>query len=266
MSGRALKDNSVDPGRLLRDELARRTQRNPKYSLRAFAQSLGVSSSFLSKLMNGQRPFTERTLGLLSQHLSLSPVEISKLKDQLGERQSWHLEFDSLDLDRFQLISDWYHFAILELSSVRGIVLSPKSISACLGITIHEAKAALERLKRLGLIDQDNELNPAPVRNFSTVGPSFTTAATRNQQRQILEMAIQALENVPFEERDQSSVTLAIPKSRITEAKKKIAAFRREMTEHLQRPGERDSVYHLSVSFYPVTTSQSEKHKNQRNH
>lgn len=261
MSGEVTKECGVDSGRLLREELVRRTSRNPKYSLRAFAKSLGLSSSFLSKLMNGQRPLTEKTLIKILPHLSLSPSEAIKLRKNSGQKRDWNLEFDSLDHDRFQLISDWYHFAILELSSVQGIVLNPKSVSACLGISIHEAKVALERLRRLELLDHENELKPARARSLSTVGPKFTTDATRNQQRQILQMAIRALDEVPFKERDQSSVTLAIPKSRLSEAKSKIAAFRRELTSYLQRPGERDSVYHLSISFYPVTPSYSKNSK-----
>jgi transcriptional regulator with XRE-family HTH domain len=259
MSGEVTKNNGIAPsdaGRLLREELARRASRNPKYSLRAFAKTLGLSSSFVSKLMNGQRPLTQKTLEKISPHLSLSPVQVSNLMASMGEKRDSSLEFDNLDPDRFQLISDWYHFAILELSSVQGILLNLKSVSACLGISIHEAKVALERLQRLGLLNQQNELNPATVRNFSTLGPKFASEANRNQQRQILQMAIRALDEIPFEQRDQSSVTLAIPRSRLNEAKAKITAFRREFSRDLQRPGERDSVYHLSISFYPVSVSQ----------
>jgi uncharacterized protein (TIGR02147 family) len=207
--------------------------------------------------MNGQRPFTERTFSKISRHLDLTPSQIAGIQESLKSGQKMPLTFQGLDLDRFQMISDWYHFAILELSTIEKVVLNPSTVSALLDISIHESKSALERLERLGLLNNISESGPEPARSFSTVGPNFTTAATRNQQRQILELAIRALDNVPFEERDQSSVTLAIPKARVGEAKKKIAAFRREMTELLQRPGERDSVYHLSVSFYPVTSNRN---------
>jgi uncharacterized protein (TIGR02147 family) len=242
---------------MLSEELAKRMGRNPKYSLRAFAKTLGLSSSFVSKLMNGQRPFTEKTLAKISRHLDLTPSQIARIQESMKDRQKMPLTFQSLDLDRFQMISDWYHFAILELSTIENVVLNPGNVSSLLGISIHESKSALERLERLGLLNNNSGKGPEPAQSFSTVGPNFTTAATRNQQRQILEMAIRALDSVPFEERDQSSVTLAIPKARVGEAKKKIAAFRREMTELLQRPGKRDSVYHLSVSFYPVTSNRN---------
>lgn len=267
MSGEVTKNNGIAPcdaGRLLREELARRASRNPKYSLRAFAKTLGLSSSFVSKLMNGQRPLTKKTFAKISPYLSLSPVQVSNLMESMGEKAHLNLKFDNLDPDRFQLISDWYHFAILELSTVQGIVLNPKSVSACLEISIHEAKVALERLQRLGLLNQENELSPAPVRNFSTLGPKFASEANRNQQRQILQMAIRALDEIPIEHRNQSSVTLAIPMSRLNEAKAKITAFRREFSRDLQRHGERDSVYHLSISFYPVTVSHPKKIKPQK--
>ena len=48
--------------RLLQDELVRRTQKNPGYSLRAFARMLGIQSGFLSKRVLGQRRGTPATV------------------------------------------------------------------------------------------------------------------------------------------------------------------------------------------------------------
>jgi uncharacterized protein (TIGR02147 family) len=78
-------------------------------------------------------------------------------------------------------------------------------------------------------------------------------SARKSLQRQILTKALAALDDVPIENRDQSSMTLAIDSSKLNEAKKMLKKFRRDFTKHLQESKIRNHVYHLSLSFYPVT-------------
>ena len=164
------------------------------------------------------------------------------------------------------MIADWYHYAILELVTLDSFQPSPKWIAKKLGISLHQASAAIERLQRLEYLETDEQgrwINCSG--NNTTVGNDFTAVAFRKLQRQVLEMAVVALEEVPLEDRDQSSMTLAIDSSRLPEIKEELRSFRRHLTEKYQRPGPRDSVYHLGLSFYPVTRkpvqSKSEKEK-----
>lgn len=59
----------------LRRELKRRQQRNRRYSLRAFASSLGVSHSTLSRLSGSRFRLTSRMAQRLGTRLGLSPKE-----------------------------------------------------------------------------------------------------------------------------------------------------------------------------------------------
>jgi hypothetical protein len=65
--------------------------------------------------------------------------------------------------------------------------------------------------------------------------------------------ALEALEDVPLESRDQSSMTMAIDPSLLPEAKAKIRDFRRSLCAFLQenaRP--KSEIYQLSISLFPV--------------
>lgn len=243
----------------LRAELVRRCRKNPKYSLRAFALSLGVGSSYLSKLLNGKRPVTTRVIQKFKTPLALAPDQVEAFNANLADGGFRSFSVEPLDLDRFKLIADWYHFAILELVTVNGFAVSAGAISQALGISPHEAGDALERLTRLGFIAPEGSTSHTPP-NLSTLGPDFTISAAKRQQAQFLGKAIEALENVPFGFRDQSGMTLAIPVSRLKEANERIRKFRREFTAAMQRPGARDAVYQLSVSFYPLTLIPSPIH------
>jgi len=243
---------------VLKTELAQRCQKNPNYSLRAFAKSLELSPAFLSKLLKGDRPFTERTLTIVSEKLTLNPEQVEYYKQQISKnplpQTPKSMAYKQISLDQFALISDWYHFAILELTTVDGFEHSPQWVAKQLGISVHQADDAIERLIRLNCLSRTKSGKLKLVEENNTiVGPEIAVPATRTQQTQFLEMAIRAMTETPIEKRSQSAVTMAIPQERVGEAKEIIAEFRRKFTSLMQRPGDRDSVYQLSISFFPLT-------------
>lgn len=252
---------SLEFRQYLQDELARRCQKNPGYSLRAFARSLKMDPTTLGRILKGQRPLGKLVTQRLGTRLGLDPVQVSQF---LPSAQAGAvLRYEPLKLDQFRMIADWYHYALLELLRVDGAPADPRGIAKALGITPAEAHIALERLERMGLIrkSESGQWQEAGDGKLTTVGGPDTAPAFRQLQRQILEKAILALEATPPAERDQSSMTIAIDSELLPLAKEKIKKFRRELAQLLSRGRKRDSVYHLSVSLYPVTRKTHEKRK-----
>jgi uncharacterized protein (TIGR02147 family) len=248
----------------LQQELIRRSKANPKYSLRAFARYLGVQPSFLSKILLKQRSVTVKTIHKFGLKLGLNPKEIQKYSQQIPARANGKSsvaetqgapDYHTLVFDHYQVIADWYHYAILELSSVKYFSPSPKWIAKTLGITITETNAAIERLERLDFIEinTDGSWKILDGFNRTTIGTELTAAALRKMQKQIIEKSLVALEEVSIEKRDQTSMTMAIDSSLLPEAKKRITKFRRELCSFLESGPNRDQVYQLAVSLYPVT-------------
>lgn len=81
-----LNKNS-DFRQFLEDELARRSQNYPRYSLRAFARHLDVDSSFLSKILNGKRTVTMRTIRMFGERLNLPPEEMQRFAEISREKK-----------------------------------------------------------------------------------------------------------------------------------------------------------------------------------
>lgn len=71
----------------LEEELARRSQNYPRYSLRAFARHLEVDSSFLSKILNGKRTVTMRTIRMFGERLNLTPDELQRFGEISREKK-----------------------------------------------------------------------------------------------------------------------------------------------------------------------------------
>lgn len=242
---------------LLRQELHNRKQANSNYSLRAFARSLRLSPSYLSKLMTGKRAASEETFLKIGAVLNLSDEKLNRL----SENRSFKVvdaQFESIQTDQFRTIADWHHFAILEAVTLSDFEPSPHWIAKRLSISEERAKSALERLIRLGFLKVDkNGKILTSVSNHSSLSQKGISSAQTEHERQVLEGALMALQKIPTDQRLQSSMTLAVPESRLKEANEKIKKFRRELMVSLQRRGARDTVYQLSIAFYPVTIKEN---------
>ena len=99
-----------------------RCEKNSQYSLRSYAKALDMDCSTLSKILRGKRVLGKRLIRKLAPSLNLSLPEIEKFisydirqKNLFIDRESDDLEYLQHTLDNFQIISDWYHYAILEL-------------------------------------------------------------------------------------------------------------------------------------------------------
>lgn len=114
-------------------------------------------------------------------------------------------------------------------------------------------EVAIKRLIETGLISKPGKRFQLRETSSSSILSSATSKAHREQQKQILEGAIEALDQIPIEYRSQSSMTMAIDKDRLEEAKELIKTFRRDLGKFLSASKNLNEVYQLSVSLYPVT-------------
>ena len=227
----------------LRDEFSRRLRANERYSIRAFAQAIGVDSSTLSQMMSGTRPVSLKKMKEISNKLGLTISTGKEVK--VGE-------FSTLDLDNFSVISDWHHFAILDLPLLKTFKSDEKWIARKLGLTVHETVAAVERLKRLGMLAEEKGKLKKGKQFFTNYSEGQTSAALKEYQRQVIKKALHAVDNCAQDRKDITSITIAADSKKLKEAKERIKQFRRELCAFLE-DGDRDSVFHLALQLYPVT-------------
>ena len=153
--------------RRLRDELHRRQMVNPRYSLRGFAKAMGLSAPFLSKVLSGQKNLSLTSAAEICETLGFSRLQATEfcrlvqVESTPSEKARGILRSENdldtigvaaLELEAFSVVSDWYHYAILELSTCRGFKSDPAYIAKKLRISKAEAASALRRLATLGLL------------------------------------------------------------------------------------------------------------------
>ena len=211
----------------LRDELEERIKKNPSYSLRSFAQHLMITPQMLSYVLNSKKNISLSTAEQIAERLNLDPEESSYFFDlvallkikpsssknviekRINDREATPT-YSSLDASRFKIISDWHHYAILELTQTKGFKSSPTWIAKRLGVKVFEVEQALDRLKELELLSEDSQGNLIRAQLSMTASYEAPNAALRKLAKQYLEKSIEALENQTMEERDITNITMSI--------------------------------------------------------
>ena len=237
----------------LREELARRCETNPRYSMRSFARKLNIHSGALSGIMNGKRRISRKMAERISVNLLLNPDEkfdfFKPFRNPSGASRS--KKYRVLDLEQFRVISEWEHFAILSLIKIRGATGSIKWVSKMLRITEKKAQEAIDRLLSLGLIKESDKRF---IRTWAdlTTPDEISSIAIKKAHIEELELAKESLLSDPVERRDITSITMAIDPEKLAEAKKRIREFQDEISELLEE-GEKKEVYKLNINLFPLT-------------
>ncbi len=85
--GQLESDAPSDLRLFLQSELIRRCKINPKYSIRAFARTLKLEPSELSKILNGKRGISHTKFHRIERALHLSPSQRSAFLIGLKEQR-----------------------------------------------------------------------------------------------------------------------------------------------------------------------------------
>jgi uncharacterized protein (TIGR02147 family) len=236
----------------LQNVFIERCRANEQYSLRAFARSLSIPPSSLSEILNERRPISKK-LGLkLGKALNMSEEHIDAFNTP---KEKLEVDYQQLALDSFYVISEWYHYGILQLLKTNNFNNDSKWIAERLGVTISNIDLAIDRLIRIGILEvsQNGKLKDVTDGHTSHLRSNFTSAQLKDFQIQALEKAIYSLKSVPIDLRDNTSMTFAMNKEAIPYAKEEIKKFRRKLTKKLEDFGEPDEVYQLAISLSPLT-------------
>lgn len=243
---------------LLVRELAERKQKNPLFSLRAFARQLRISPAQLSLLINGKKKLTPKVAEHLIDRLNLNSSEaLDILDDSLPLKQklkSPKSELQVLSEEEFNLISDWLHFAVLELAALKENSSNSRWIASELGVDSTRVIEAIQRLQRLGFLKVSDGRMKKTSKPFTTT-TDIPSAAIRKFHKQTLDLAREKIDSVPVELREFSSITTPVSLKKLKRVKRLINEFKHRMNEELE--GEDASeVYTLSIQLFPLTKAE----------
>ena len=244
---------------------AKKAQKYPRYSLRALAQTLSISPSHLSLIMNGKRGVSKEKAQEILEHIGASTrVENDVIEELQGDPcRKIEERFKQVNLKLFDVMNSWYYYGILGLIDTPDFKPNLRWISARLKLPHAIVQKAVRAMELIGVLKVDDE-------HWKQSLPSIKVDNTKPHrgaqkfQKTVLKKALESLENDPFETRDIRSCTMTIDPKLLPEASVKIAEFRRQLMTELEAKSrekgfEPKEVYSLSVQLIPLTQKLSKK-------
>lgn len=250
-----MKPRATSIGVLLKRELQRRQQANPKYSLRTFAAALQIDPSSLSKILKGMRVPSDETRARILRLVHFDESEVAEVTRWLDE-QSRGPQFETYNVEIFERVIEPEHLIALEALRIPGIASDPNLLGPIAGLDAERMTKILNDLESIGLVG----FGESGAAVFSPHNSTFTIPLTGEKrkriQRQFLEGAERALETLPIEIRENSTLTIAIAAEQLPEYKAELARFRARLNKlGDKRIARANTVYNFVFSVYPASVT-----------
>ncbi len=233
------------------------------YSLRSFARDLDLSACRLSEIFNNKQGLSGAKAKTVGEKLGMSKDQLDYFCTQVESQHArskvardaarirlskFKSNADELSLEYFRIIEDWYHFAILELTNIKGFVNEIPWIAKRLGITEIETEMAIKRLKDIGLLTEvRGKLKKS--RSLVRTPSDIPSESIKRYHEQVLRNSLDALYFQEVEDRDFGSINFMVTKKQIPKLKEKIAQFRRELMHDCAEAKGRDRLYSFSTQL-----------------
>lgn len=235
--------------------------RNPAFSQRSFAKKLGISSGSLSSILQGERRISKELATNMADTLGLAPDERQQFLSPFQTRFSFlsrfflPITYKSIQADFFKIISDWEHFAILNLAKLDVFKSDARWIASQLNLPLLRAQAALDRLLSLNFLRIDNEGNIKRSEvQIQTADNNTTKESIKRSFEQGLDLAKKKLFSVVADKREYTQQFMAIDPAKLPEARNLIRQFQEQLLTLLET-GTKKQVYNFSLQLYPVSKS-----------
>ncbi|MDA8792075.1 DUF4423 domain-containing protein [Bacteriovoracaceae bacterium] len=248
---------------LIEEELKRRNRIDSFYSLRAYARDIKIDPSLLSKILKMTSPLSLNNAVKMIKEMEPSEI-IKKIfwksffrhyqkQNHSGKLLSEQLELfeNEKDQELFQILSQPYHYAIVELSKIEKFQNKPWQMARLLGISRDVLAQALDRLARTGFIRMHNDGKIFPLDpRFIDTNVDIEKSAENLNQRKILEKSLKVLdENHPLKSLFKTK-TMAIDPKKLSQVESLYRNFIQQLSETLS-DGDIKEVYQVQLSLFP---------------
>ncbi len=262
----------TDYRQFLRDAYAEKKIREKNFSYRVLAARLGLKSvGFITWVFQGKRNLSPRLTLKVAEVFRLSKAETAffELLVQYNQAKS-HEErkhhFDRLialrrpsarvpiDPGQYEFYEQWYYSAIRELIAVRPFRGDFHALARSLtpAISPSQARQAMEVLLRLGIVVKDGDGRFIRKENSITTGEHWKSVAITHFQRQALDLAKDAVDRFPKEERDISTLTVSCSQATFESIKDKLQMLRRELATLVANDENPEGVYQFNFQLFPL--------------
>lgn len=245
------------------------------FSWNAFASSAGFSSPvFLQYVCEAKKNLSEKTASQVASAMGLVGYEVDffellvaygnakddKSKKAVLERISVFAETHRVRVtgaDEYEFFKSWKNSVVREIApALPGATHKQLSIASRRRIPTAEIAKILDFLLQSGYLEVDeNGCYHQVNRSLKMSGEQNTIrkSVARDLQRQMTELALDALEKEPAENRNMTGVTLGITRDKYAQIVQELAECRHRIVAIAASDDATEEVYRLNMQLFPLT-------------
>lgn len=261
-------------------------RRNRNFSFRAFGQRAGVSHSMLKDVADGRRNLSIKVMHKFATAMKLNSretryfellvlfthsksnseknvafAEMVRLRGQEGIR--------FIGQEHYEFFSQWYHSAIRELVTLPTFEEDYTTIAKRLepAITTAEARNSIELMLSIGILSRDSEGRLVQSDGIISSEYEMASATLRGFHTQMICNAQRAIEEIPRELREISSLTAGLSQKMVQRLKERIRIFKEELITMINDDtSESETVCQINFQLFPLIkdTAQTEGENNEK--
>lgn len=238
---------------IMKTELQRRQSENSRYSLRKFAKDLNLSPSGVSNLFKGRFDLSiERAKDLIPKLRLPNSLE-EKLRLSMGLKVERKIV--EISPEHSFLLQEWIYFAVMHFFDLDTTDKSPEAIARRLAVDIPVVQQALEKLLTEGFLkkNEDGSVYKPEIHWQGGDGGPIATEIIRAHHRENLRVAIRAIDLIPKEQRDVSTITFCGNPELMNQIREEIRCLHQKVSAMMEHSSSRAEVYRLSVALFPLT-------------
>lgn len=256
----------------LKDFFNEKKKIDKKYSQRFIIQKVGASSSgWFADMISGRKKLSATFQMRLVQLLHIGPREQQYFNALVDYNQAdsheikestykklldFHeLKLETLGHEHYEYFTKWYYTAIRELILIKEFSGDFNGLAKTLmpSITPTQAKEAITLLEKLDLIEQTPrgvwEAKVQHVRKDTKSQPLHFI----NYLKSNMNVAIEALDKIPKEERDFSALLVGLSEENFQTVKSDIQELKDKIKALSAEPQEEGRIYQVLIQAFPMS-------------
>lgn len=263
----------IDYRRFLRDYYNEKKLVNRNFSYRYFALRAGFSSPvFLKLVIEGKRNLSRMMIPRFSAAIGLNPkqscyfehlVLFNQAKTSVEKQEHYAVMVSMagkvaerrVEIDEYGYFSQWYTPVIRELVCCSSFSGDFEKLAATVvpPIKTKEARASVDLMLRLKLIERNGDGSFRRTSAALHGSAEIAAISIRSFNRQMVERALDAIDNLPANRRHASGVTVGISARTYDVIEAEIEAFKDRIIAIANNDERTECVCQLNVQLLPLS-------------
>ena len=247
---------------------------DPTFSYRVFAAAVGMDASLLLKILQGKRHISSKGIAPFIQFYRFKEGKaeyfremVAYAKAKTDDEVRKHFEVlqkmrpsscRELDEARYRYFQQWFYPMIrsaLDVFDYRSAEQATDLGESCIPrLTASQVESAIEALLQLRLAHRQKDGRIVPTDAHLKTQEHWLSASISEYQKSIAELAHRSIAETPKEERDISTLTMALDSSQIQKIRDILADARKSIVKVANSMPSQicDSVYQLNFQLFPM--------------